>query len=71
MRKLNKYISFGLLINGFWLFSNRFFQLPEFINGFCVGLGITLMLWGAYIENHDVTKIKNFKKNIFIKLRNL
>lgn len=71
MRKLNKYISFGLLINGFGLFSKQFFQLPEFINGFCVGLGITLILWGAYIQKHDITKIKNFKKKIFLKIRNL
>lgn len=71
MREINKYICFGLLINGFWLFSKQFFQLPEFVNGFCAGLGITLILWGAYIQNHDITKIKKLKRNLFIKLRNL
>jgi len=70
MRKLNNYIRTGLLIYVFWLFSKQFFQLPEFLNGFCSGLAIALMLWGRYIKNHDVSRLKNFKRRIFMKLRN-
>ncbi len=71
MRKLNNYIRTGLLIYVFWLFSKQFFQLPEVLNGFCSGLAIALMLWGGYIENHDINKLKNFKRKIFMKLRNI
>ncbi|MDV4150227.1 hypothetical protein R0131_05185 [Clostridium sp. AL.422] len=69
MRKLNNYICFGLLINVFWIISKQLFQLPEFINGFCVGLAIILILLGAYRENHDINKLKNFKRNIPLRLR--
>lgn len=61
----NKYLFLGLLFNGVWLFSKHIFSLPEFINGLLAGLAITLMLFGAYAENHDVSKIKNFKRNLF------
>ncbi|WP_294167091.1 hypothetical protein [uncultured Clostridium sp.] len=71
MRKLNNYIRNGLLIYAFSTVSKEFFQLPEFVNGFCVGLSIVLLLLGAYRENHNINKLKNFKRNIFMKLRNL
>lgn len=71
MRKLNNYIRNGLLIYVFSTVSKEFFQLPEFVNGFCVGLSIVLLLLGAYRENHNINKLKNFKRNIFMKLRNL
>ncbi|VYT97645.1 hypothetical protein [Clostridium tertium] len=70
MKKLNNYIAFGLLINSFWLSSRYLFPLPEFINGFCVGLGTTLILWGAYIENHDISKIKDFKRKVLLRIKN-
>lgn len=71
MRKLNNYIRSGLLIYVICLFLKHFFQLPEFFNGFFLGLAIVLMLWGGYIENRDINKLKNFKRKIFIKLRNI
>ncbi|MBE6053468.1 MAG: hypothetical protein E7212_06060 [Clostridium sartagoforme] len=71
MKKLNNYISTGLLIYGLYLFSNQFIKLPEFLNGFSIGLAILLMLWGNYIENHDITKIKKFKKDLLSKVRNI
>lgn len=70
MKKLNNYLLFGLLINSFWLASRYLFPLPEFINGFCVGLSITLLLWGAYIENHDISKIKDFKRKVLLRIKN-
>lgn len=71
MRKLNNYIRTGLLIFVLWLVFKEFFQLPELLNGFCSGAAIALMLWGGYIENHDINKLKNFKRKIFIKFRNI
>lgn len=70
MRKLNNYIRFGLLVYVIWLLFKQFFQVPELLNGLCSGIGISLMLWGTYIENHNISKIKNFKRKIFSSLRN-
>lgn len=69
MRKLNNYIHFGLLIYAFWIVSKEFFQLPEFLNGFCAGLSIVLLLLGAYRENHNINKLKNFKRKVILRLR--
>ena len=69
MRKLNNYIRFGLFIYAFWMVSKRVFQLPEFVNGFCVGLSIVLLLLGAYRENHNINKLKNFKRKVILRLR--
>ncbi|MCF0146971.1 MAG: hypothetical protein HUJ77_01095 [Clostridium sp.] len=71
MKKLNNYIRNGLLIYVLCLLFNQFFQLPEFLNGFFLGLAITLMIWGGYAENHDITKIKNYKKRILLKIKNI
>lgn len=70
MKKSNNYLLFGLLINSFWLASRYLFPLPEFINGFSVGLSITLILWGAYIESHDISKIKDFKRKVLLRIKN-
>ena len=69
MSKLNNYIRFGLFIYAFWMVSKRLFQLPEFVNGFCVGLSIVLLLLGAYRENHNINKLKNFKRKVILRLR--
>lgn len=69
MRKLNNYIRFGLLIYAFWMISKEFFQLPEFLNGFCAGLSIVLLLLGAYREKHNINKLKNFKRKVILRLR--
>lgn len=69
MRKLNNYIRFGLFIYAFWMVFKRLFQLPEFVNGFCVGLSIVLLLLGAYRENHNINKLKNFKRKVILRLR--
>ncbi len=63
MKKLNNYIKFGLLFNGVFLLGNCTNLLPEFIKGLCVGLGLTLIFIGMYSENHDISKLKKFKKD--------
>ncbi|MCR1949794.1 MULTISPECIES: hypothetical protein [unclassified Clostridium] len=65
MKKFNKYINFGLLFNGVFLLGNYTDLLPEFIKGLSVGLGLTLIFVGVYSENHDISKLRNFKKGIF------
>ena len=62
MRKFNNYLNFGLLFNGIWLLSSHFNLFPDFIEGFCAGLGIVLMLNGIYIESHNLNKLKKYKK---------
>lgn len=66
MKKRNKYLNFGVCFYVIFLVTNQFNLAPEFIKGLCVGLGLFLMIIGGYSENHDISKIKSFKK-IFIK----
>lgn len=68
MKKFNNYINFGLLFNGIFLMGNYTNLLPEFIKGLCVGLGLTLIFIGMYSEKHDISKLKNYKKDILNKL---
>ncbi len=69
MRKFNEYLKWGLLVNVIWLVSSRFNLLPDFIEGFCVGLGIVLLLNGIYIESHNLKKLKKYKRNFLNKIK--
>ena len=64
MKKLNNYTNFGLLFNGIFLLGNSTDLLPEFIKGVCVGLGLILIVIGMYSENHDISKVRSYKKSI-------
>ncbi|KPU26360.1 hypothetical protein TR13x_10480 [Caloranaerobacter sp. TR13] len=64
MKKFNKYIYFGMFLNGLWLISNRFNLLPDFIEGLCVGAGVTFILIGMYAENHVISELRNYKKSL-------
>lgn len=68
MKKLNNYINFGLLFNGIFLLGNCTNLLPEFMKGLFCALGITLIFIGFYSENHDISKFKNYKKNLLKKI---
>lgn len=68
MKKLNNYISLGLLFNGIFLLGNCTNLLPEFIKGLCVGLGFILICIGIYSESHQISKLKTYKKNILNRL---
>lgn len=68
MKNHNIYISIGLLLNSSFLIQNTFNTVPEFIKGLFAGLGITLMIIGVYSKNHDLSKFKNFKHNLFNKV---
>ena len=62
MKKLNNYIKLGLLFNVIFIIGNYTDIFPEFIKGFLVGFGLTLIFIGIYSENHDISKLKNYKK---------
>lgn len=65
MKKLNNYIYWGLFLNGIWILSIRCNLLPDFIEGITVGLGILFILIGMCCEKFDISKVKNYKKNLF------
>lgn len=48
MEKLNKYHKFGILGVTISLISNRFSLLPDFVEGFCIGLGVVLLFRGMF-----------------------
>ncbi len=64
MKKFNNYTNLGLVFNGVFLFGNYTNLLPEFIKGLCVGLGLILIFIGIYSENHDISKLRSYKKGI-------
>ena len=68
MKKFNNYINFGLLFNGILLLGNCTNLLPELIKGLCVGLSFILIFIGIYSEKHDISKLRDYKKMIFIRV---
>ena len=65
--KMNWYLKSGLLISSIVIGVNHIIELPGSIHGFGIGVAIALELVGIYSLRHDMTKIKNFKKNLFRK----
>lgn len=68
MKKMNNYICCGLLLNGIWILSIRYNLLPDFIEGAIVGLGLLFVLIGMCFEKYAISKIKNYKKNLFSRI---
>lgn len=64
MKKFNNYTKLGLLFNSIFLLGNYTNLLPEFIKGFCAGLGLVLIFIGIYSENHNISKLRSYKRNI-------
>lgn len=69
MKRMNYYLSVGLLLNSIFLLSSRFHFLPDFFEGFCVSLGIVLVIYGLIIENHNRSNFRNCKKKILAKVK--
>lgn len=68
MKNHNVYISLGLLLNSSYFFLNNLSSVPDFLMGLLFGSGIGLMIIGVYSKNHDLSKFKNFKHNLFNKV---
>lgn len=68
MKKMNNYICCGLLLNAIWILSIRYNLLPVFIEGAIVGLGLLFVLIGMGFEKYAISKIKNYKKNLFSRI---
>lgn len=68
--KMNKYMKWGLLINSFYIGIKQFIAIPDSIACFVIGVGASLLVFGIYAANHDITKLKNWKRNLLTNLRN-
>lgn len=64
----NKLLSIGISVIGIALLLKYITQVPDSIYGFLTGLGIGIELLGIYSLNHDISKLKNFKKKLLKKL---
>ncbi|MGO1470728.1 MAG: serine hydrolase domain-containing protein [Tissierella sp.] len=62
--KVNIYIVVGLLINSL----KYLIDLPDSLACFTTAMGIVLLIFGLYLANNDMTKLKKWKRNIFKKL---
>lgn len=64
MRKTgsNRMLSFGMLAIAVSNILKHTVNLHEFAHGLILGVGLVLMLLGAYAVNHDITKLTNLKR---------
>lgn len=62
--KMNKYIRWGLLFNSLCLGIKQFIVIPDTITCFVIGMGLSLLIFGIYAANYDITKLKKWKKSI-------
>ncbi|NLJ78995.1 MAG: hypothetical protein GX329_06510 [Tissierellia bacterium] len=58
--RVNKYMVLGLLIISIKYLIN----IPNALACFSTGMGIVLLIFGLYAMNHDITKLKDWKKNL-------
>lgn len=71
MQKLNKLMKIGLaIIPIMLLLKNLSIQLPDYLQGLFLGIGIGFELIGIYSINHDISKFKNYKMNLLKKYFN-
>lgn len=57
-------IGWSLLINSISISIKHFIEIPDALAGFGTGIGLSLLIFGMYIMNHDITKFKNWKRNL-------
>ena len=64
MLKQNKFLGLGLFISGMSLILRHFsVPIPDFVYGLLLGTGIGLELIGIYAINHDLSKLRKFKRS--------
>ena len=66
MSKPYRYVSLGVLFNIIGLLLNKLSLLNNLIQGFCIVIGLTLILFGIIFQEYDVIRFFNKKstKNI-------
>ena len=67
--KMNHFLMAGLLVISITQILGHLISLPEIIQGFGMGLGLSLELFGVFANKHDLTKFKEFKRNIVKPIR--
>lgn len=60
--KPNKYTRIGSLAIIIFFVTKDF--IPDFLKGILLGLGIFGYLLGIYSENHDISKLQEWKKSL-------
>lgn len=63
-RKLNKYLIIANLSSFIFLMNGRLFTLPDILHGFCSGITVSMFLIGIYAYDHDINKLKEFKRKL-------
>lgn len=58
---------FGIALSGIWLFSIRLNLLPEILEELCVVFGLIFLALGVLFTKHNVSKLKEPKKTLFMK----
>ncbi len=66
-RHLNVYYYIGIIALVLSLTMKQFFEIPDFINGFGMGLSITMLLFSIFVQTSSYQKLRTFKKNLFNK----
>lgn len=61
---LNKYLVVASFFSFIYFAVGHFIQLPDIIEGVCLGACIVLYPIGLYALNHDISKLQNFKKKL-------
>lgn len=68
MKKSNLLFIIGALIVGIMMILRELsIKMPDFVEGLGLGMGIACELMGAYAMNHDLSKLRNFKKRLLKK----
>ena len=63
-RKANWYLRLGLLLAVVPLGLRRFVPIPDVVQGFCTGLGVVLLMLGAYCTSHRVERLRVRKQRL-------
>ncbi|HNU93252.1 MAG TPA: hypothetical protein PLF11_15115 [Bacillota bacterium] len=63
-RKANWYLRLGLLLAVVPLGLRRLVLIPDVAQGFCTGLGIVLLMLGAYCTSHRVERLRVRKQRL-------
>lgn len=66
--KFNKYHQIGTLAIALGLVGKRITVVPDFLLGFCMGLGIALIIIGIFAYKYDITGLRKFKLNLLKKV---